>query len=127
MFRAQTSLRLRRACAWGMVVVILALSLIGALAATHQALHAVDGSTSMTHEAGPVGDNDHPPTPMDSSSLDEVLHGLAHATKCCGFTMAVLPTPVAKLLSPPPPLIPAFYARPAPAPLLQGLFRPPIR
>lgn len=127
MFRALPSLRLRHALIWGMAVVLLAMSLLGALAATHEALHLIDGDAVVAHESGPDSDDTHPSASGDASVMDELLHGLAHAAKCCGVTMAVLPTPVVKLLAPPPPLIPALAVRPAPSPALQGLFRPPIR
>jgi hypothetical protein len=127
MLRTAPSLALRRALIWGLAVVMLAMSLLGALATTHEALHVIDGSAAFAHEHGPGDDDAHPPTPTDASAFDELVHGLAHAWHCCGVTMAVLPAPVAKLLSAPPPLIPAFDARSAPAPALQGLFRPPIR
>lgn len=125
--RTAPSLALRRALIWGMAVVLLTMSLIGAMATTHEALHAIDGSAAVAHEHGPDDDDAHPPSPADASTFDELVHGVAHAWHCCGVTMAVLPTPVVKLLSAPPPLIPAFDARPAPAPALQDLFRPPIR
>lgn len=110
-----------------MAVVLLAMSLLGALAATHEALHVIDGNATTAHESGPDGDDAHPPASGDASVMDELLHGLAHAAKCCGVTMAMLTTPVVKLLAPPLPSIPALAVRAAPAPALQGLFRPPIR
>lgn len=110
-----------------MAAVLFAASLLGALAKMHEALHVIEGSAAFAHEHGPGEADAHPPTPTDASTFDELVHGLAHAWHCCGVTMAVLSTPVAKLLLAPPPLIPAFDARPAPAPALQGLFRPPIR
>ncbi len=110
-----------------MAVVMLAMSLLGALATTHEALHVIDGSAAFAHEHGPGDDDAHPPTPTDSSAVDELVHGLAHAWHSCGVMMAMLPTPAVKLLDAAPPLIPAFDVRSAPAPALQGLFRPPIR
>jgi hypothetical protein len=107
-----------------MAAILLAMSLFGVLAATHQALHMIDGSTPVTHEQG-SGDA-HPLTSADASIFGELFHGFAHAWDCCA-TIAVLPTPTTKLLSVPPLLIHIFDARPAAAPELQNLFRPPIR
>lgn len=124
MFRAAVPLPLRRALLCGMAAILLAMSLFGVLAATHQALHVIDGSTPVAHEQGTS--DAHPPTSVDASILGELFHGFAHAWDCCA-TIAVLPTPTTKLLSVAPRLIPGFDARPAPAPALQNLFRPPIR
>lgn len=105
---------------------MLALSMFGALANTHDVLHVIDGSAAIVHphEAG-HGDA-HSPTAVDASVFDQFLHGLAHACHCCSVTMSA-PLPVVKLLLVPRSLIPVFYARPAPSPSLQSLFRPPIR
>jgi hypothetical protein len=110
-----------------MAALLLAMSLLGAVAATHEALHAIDGSAAMAYESGPDCDDAHPPTAGETSVLDELVHGLAHVAKCCGVTMAMFTTPFVKLLAPPPPLIPILAVRPAPSPALKGLFRPPIR
>ena len=107
-----------------MAAILLATSLLSVFAATHQALHVIDGGTTVAHEHG--SGNVHPPTSADASILGELFHGLAHSWDGC-VTMAVLPTPTTKLLSVAPRLIPGFDARPAPAPALQNLFRPPIR
>lgn len=107
-----------------MAAVLLVMSLLGLLAATHQALHVIDGSTPVAHEQG-SGDA-HPPTSADASILGELFHRFAHAWDCCA-TIAVLPTPTTKLLSVAPQLITGFDARPAPDPALQNLLRPPIR
>ena len=107
---------------------MLAMSLLGALATTHEALHVLDGSAAFAHEHIRGDEGAHSTAPTDASAIAELVHGLAHTWHCCGVTIAVLPVPVWKLLSaPPPPLVSALGASPAPAPALPGLFRPPIR
>ena len=110
---------------WALAALLIVASMLGAIATGHPPVHdeavAVSAAVADADRPGCDEDTPHPP------GLASLSHELAHAWHHCGVVIAVLPTPVAKLLSPPPPLIPAFYARPAPAPLLQGLFRPPIR
>jgi len=110
---------------WALASLLLVASMLGAIATGHPPVHddalAVSAAVADTDRPDCDEDTPHPP------GLASLSHELAQAWHHCGVVIAVLPTPVAKLLSPPPPLIPAFYARPAPAPLLQGLFRPPIR
>ncbi len=125
MFRLRARARAIHATLIGvLVVLVLATSMAGALAISHPSVHDVDTVVAMGVAAEPSdceGEAPHPP------GLASLSHDLAHAWHHCGVVMAVLPMPVVKLLALRPTQPPSVEVRAAPAPLLQSLFRPPIR
>ncbi len=107
-----------------LALLVLASSMIGVLAISHPSVHDVDAAVSVGVTSEPSdceGEAPHPP------GLASLSHDLAHAWHHCGVVMAVLPMPVVKLLAMKPTQPPSVEVRAAPAPLLQSLFRPPIR
>jgi hypothetical protein len=108
-----------------LVALVIASSMVGAVAGTHPAMH----HASVT-SPGALVDVERPPcetsAPHDSG-LASLAHALAHAWHHCGVVIAMLPLPVVRLLALLPACPPGIEVRTAPAPVLQGLFRPPIR
>ncbi|MCZ8062798.1 hypothetical protein [Silanimonas sp.] len=107
-----------------LALLVLASSMAGALAISHPSAHDLDAAVSVGVAAEPSdceGEAPHPP------GLASLSHDLAHAWHHCGVVMAVLPMPIVKLLAMKPTQPPSVDVRGGPAPLLQSLFRPPIR
>ena len=115
----------RASLIWALAALLLASSVLGAIAKGHPPIHdEALGALAAVAEAHPSECDDETP---QASGWPSLSHDLAHAWNHCGVVMAVLPTPIIKLLALPPthPASAAYRATPAPA--LQGLFRPPIR
>jgi hypothetical protein len=107
-----------------LALLVLASSMIGVLAISHPSVHDLDAAVAVGVAAEPAdceGEAPHPP------GLASLSHDLAHAWHHCGVVMAVLPMPVVKLLAMKPTQPPSVEIRGGPSPLLQSLFRPPIR
>ena len=122
MFRFRRHARaLRAALTGGLILLLLASSMIGVLAISHPSVHDLDAAVAAGVAADCEGEAPHPP------GLASLSHDLAHAWHHCGVVMAVLPMPVVKLLAMKPTQPPSIEIRGGPSPLLQSLFRPPIR
>ena len=110
---------------WALASLLLVASMLGAIATGHPPVHddalAVSAAVADTDRPDCDEDTPHPP------GLASLSHELAHAWHHCGVVIAVLPTPVVKLIALPPMLPPDVASILAPTPALQGLFRPPIR
>jgi hypothetical protein len=110
---------------WALAVLLLAMSVLGSVAASHAPVHDDPAfAVAALSSDSPAGCDEETPHPPGLASLS---HDLAHAWHHCGVVMAVLPTPVVKLIALPPMLPPSVASILAPTPALQGLFRPPIR
>ena len=115
----------RASLIWALAALLLASSVLGAIAKGHPPIHGEELTASAAvAEAHPSECDDETPQASGWASLS---HDLAHAWNHCGVVMAVLPTPVIKLLALPPTHPAGAGHRATPAPALQGLFRPPIR
>mgnify|MGYP001806717653 CR=1 FL=1 len=110
---------------WALAALLLVASMLGAIATGHPPVHdeALAVSAAVADADRPDCDEDRPHPP----GLASLSHDLAHAWHHCGVVMAVLPTPVMKLIALPPMLPPSVASILAPTPALQSLFRPPIR
>jgi hypothetical protein len=110
---------------WALAVLLLAMSVLGSVAASHAPVHDDPAfAVAALSSDSPAGCDEETPHPPGLASLS---HDLAHVWHHCGVVMAVLPTPVVKLIALPPMLPPSVASILAPTPALQGLFRPPIR
>lgn len=108
---------------WALAALLLVASMLGAIATGHPPVHGEDLAAAVA-EADRTDCDEETPHPPGLASLS---HDLAHAWHHCGVIMAVLSTPLMKLLALPPTHPPSVEVRAASAPALQGLFRPPIR
>lgn len=123
-FRRRMS-ALRAGLLWTLVALMLVTPVLGAIANSHAPIHADVHALAADADADSDGDcADQTPHP---AGLARLAHELAHAWHHCGVVMAVLSTPVVKLLALPPTAPPSVDVPPSLAPALQGLFRPPIR